>query len=209
MKKNIITAILIAIILGTVFYLYLSISSVDIFSSSNQFPVVSPVTTVQSEIATKTTSTNIANWKTYISTQYGFEFQYPKEFDINVSGFDGAITITDSTKTDGGYKDYPGSDTSWIFVVQTNKSLDDYEKYMVDPAIGINEKEVQQTTIAGKKAYEGVSVGVYHTYEVFFIYDGYLIRLSFYTGDQNTLTESKKALSTGQQTILSTFKLTN
>ncbi|MBI3888464.1 hypothetical protein HY311_01580 [Candidatus Nomurabacteria bacterium] len=53
-----------------------------------------------------TTAYETANWKTYTSNKYGFEFQYPANFSYSenkTGGVVNTLAVTDSTNTEKGF----------------------------------------------------------------------------------------------------------
>ena len=138
-----------------------------------------------------TTPTDITEWKTYKNDQYGFEFQYPKGWEVKTEI--GNLNIFNIYSTNNDKND---SITLSVNALLTNENLFDAFKRVngVEPS-NLQNKEI---SISGLRAFEYINVTGNNTYtSTAFLYKNNFFQIISYKESQNYIN------------LLSTFKFTN
>jgi PsbP-like protein len=170
-------------------------------------------------------SVDIGVWKTYVNNQYGFNFQYPENWQfrsglVNASGNPPKVKVDGSWSFDpfvavgnplSGAQDY----TLYVFISRNVKKLNalDYARDMItnaptDGPGGLKYDRKFQLSVGGQQAYELYNVFDYDrgNEEIIFAAGSFIYKISFPIADDNSnLSEPKDNNATAHK-ILSTFK---
>lgn len=166
-------------------------------STATTSATASSVTSTSASATASTTST--ADWKTYTNSEYGFSFKYPGDYTKN--DLENGVAINSGTS--GGYE-RPN-----LITVQKTKTDKTFAQFLQTLNDGRTFFEQTATTFAGKSAYEGVDAGLVNSYGVYTESNGNIFGITLESGNKDTLTENKSALTETQKTILSTFQFTS
>jgi uncharacterized protein YxeA len=80
-KYIVLLIVVILIVVGGIYY-FLSNTNKKFVDNSVKIQVATTTTTNTSSTQTSASKSTTANWKTYMNSQYGFEFQYPADWNL-------------------------------------------------------------------------------------------------------------------------------
>jgi len=146
----------------------------------------SPTPTPESEIK--------SSWEKYENQEDGYSFEYPSSYSIKRIG----NNVTLRASGNSGLADLS------VSVTQDSRSLD---AIVQDKTEGFLFRDHQVIIISGKDAYEGIGQGIINSYQILVKSGGNLYKLSFESGNEDTLEKNKANLDQIQKDILNTFNL--
>lgn len=212
-QKGFIAPILLAIIallvIGGGAYIYQNKKvevSVPIDVETQQINQIGQQTNIQTSPVN--TQTNNLNWKTYINNQYGFEFSYPKDWEINVqssriglNSSENQKVLEQADKEIKAGKRLEGVPDN-ISIIIDNKSLfnQTLEQY-VQKNKNSGFRNPEKIFISDLPAYKGFLDGLFTGDSILFEHSGYLFNIVA----TNESVGMNKELT---NKILSTFKFT-